>query len=93
MALACRLLARSHRCMLVQPTSAAPRQPTQNIAMSARRLQMDDAVDKLKAKNPYYDKYAAKLDALKQKAPEEFLDRVTQVVQPPKPTKPAEKPR
>lgn len=53
-----------------------------SIAMSSVRRQTDEAVEKLKSANPYYDKYAAKLAALQAKAPEEFLDKVNKVVKP-----------
>lgn len=54
---------------------------------------MDEAVEQLKSKNPFYERYATKLATLKEKAPEEFLEKVTKVVQPPTPAKQTEKPR
>lgn len=53
-----------------------------SISMSSVRRQTEEAVEKLKTANPYYEKYAAKLAALQEKAPEEFLDKVNQVVKP-----------
>lgn len=53
-----------------------------NIAMSSVRLRTEEAVEELKAKNPYFEKYAAKMTALQQAAPEEFLEKVTKVVKP-----------
>lgn len=99
MALACRLL-RSHYRLVPTANCCAPPSPqstavaVRTIAMSVPRLQMDEAVEQLKNKNPFYDRYAAKLAAMKEKAPEEFLEKVTQVVQPPQAPKAApEKPR
>lgn len=53
-----------------------------NIAMSSVRLRTEEAVEELKAKNPYFEKYAAKMTALQQAAPEEFLEKVSKVVKP-----------
>lgn len=64
-----------------------------SIAMSSVRRQTDEAVEKLKSANPYYDKYAAKLAALQAKAPEEFLDKVNKVVKPASKKPIEEKPR
>lgn len=63
------------------------------IAMSSVRRRTEEAVEELKSKNPYYEKYAAKLAALQQKAPEEFLEKVSNVVKPPIVKKKEEAPR
>lgn len=52
-----------------------------NIAMSAQR-RAEEALDKLKDKNPYYEKYADKIAKLQQTSPEEFLERVDKVAHP-----------
>lgn len=64
-----------------------------SIAMSSVRLQTEEAVEQLKSKNPYYEKYAGKLAALQKAAPEEFLEKVSKVVKPDVQPKPVEKPR
>lgn len=87
MALACRLL----RSPLLVPSCCTL--PFRTVAMSVPRLQMEEAVEQLKSKNPFYEKYAAKMATLKEKAPEEFLEKVTKVVQPPAPVKHTDKPR
>lgn len=46
-----------------------------NFRMTAK-LRAEEALKELKQKNPYFDKYAAKIAALKQKSPEEFLNRL-----------------
>ncbi|XP_011193221.1 ATP synthase mitochondrial F1 complex assembly factor 1 [Zeugodacus cucurbitae] len=51
------------------------------ISMSAMR-RAEEALDKMKEKNPYFDKYAEKIAKLQQTSPEEFLDRVDKVVNP-----------
>lgn len=51
------------------------------ITMSAQR-RAQEAVDKLKEKNPYYEKYADKIAKLQQTSPDEFLQRVDKVVNP-----------
>ncbi|XP_073817728.1 ATP synthase mitochondrial F1 complex assembly factor 1 [Musca autumnalis] len=51
------------------------------ITMSAQR-RAQEAVEKLKEKNPYFDKYAEKIAKLQQTSPEEFLQRVDKVVNP-----------
>lgn len=61
--------------------------------MSTQRRQIDEAVEQLKSKNPYYEKYAAKLSAMQETAPDEFLDKVSKVIDPPKAEQKAEKPR
>lgn len=90
MALALRLLRSPLRCPAVVLQSR-----TRSIAMSAqrRKQQLDEAVDKLKSDNPFYDRYAQKLAAMREHKPDEFLERVTKVVEPPKPAPPLEKPR
>lgn len=49
--------------------------------MSAQ-LRAEEAIEKLKEKNPYFDKYADKIAKLQQTSPEEFLNRVDKVVHP-----------
>ncbi|XP_075148931.1 ATP synthase mitochondrial F1 complex assembly factor 1 [Haematobia irritans] len=51
------------------------------ITMSAQR-RAQEALDKMKEKNPYFDKYAEKIAKLQQTSPEEFLERVDKVVNP-----------
>lgn len=48
------------------------------IAMSAK-LRAEEALEELKQKNPYYEKYASKLAALQQASPAEFLNRFDSV--------------
>lgn len=61
------------------------------ITMSAQ-LRAEKALDELKNKNPYYEKYASKISTLQQSSPEEFLSRLEQVEKAVKP-EPAPKPR
>lgn len=49
-----------------------------NITMSAR-LRAEEAIEEMKKKNPYFEKYASKLAALQQSSPEEFLGRLESV--------------
>lgn len=49
--------------------------------MSAQR-RAQEALDKMKEKNPYFDKYADKIAKLQQTSPEEFLERVDKVANP-----------
>lgn len=49
--------------------------------MSAQR-RAQEALEKIKEKNPYFDKYADKIAKLQQTSPEEFLARVDKVVNP-----------
>ncbi|XP_061400675.1 ATP synthase mitochondrial F1 complex assembly factor 1-like [Musca vetustissima] len=51
------------------------------ITMSAQR-RAQEAVEKLKEKNPYFEKYADKIAKLQQTSPDEFLQRVDKVVNP-----------
>ncbi|XP_011204042.2 ATP synthase mitochondrial F1 complex assembly factor 1 [Bactrocera dorsalis] len=51
------------------------------ISMSAMR-RAEEALDKMKEKNPYFDKYAEKIARLQQTSPEEFLERVDKVANP-----------
>lgn len=80
-------------CKHIQSNVLTPTACRRSIAMSSVRLQTEEVVEQLKSKNPYYEKYAAKLSALQQAAPEEFLDKVTKVVKPQVTPKPIEKPR
>lgn len=57
-----------------------------NITMSAR-LRAEEAIEEMKKKNPYYEKYASKLAALQQSSPEEFLGRLESVEKNSGPTK------
>uniref|UniRef100_W8C4F5 ATP synthase mitochondrial F1 complex assembly factor 1 n=1 Tax=Ceratitis capitata TaxID=7213 RepID=W8C4F5_CERCA len=54
---------------------------TRTISMSAMR-RAEEALEKMKEKNPYFEKYAEKIAKLQQTSPEEFLDRVDKVVHP-----------
>lgn len=49
--------------------------------MSAQR-RAQEALEKIKEKNPYFDKYADKIAKLQQTSPEEFLERVDKVANP-----------
>lgn len=49
-----------------------------NINMSSN-LRAKEALEELKKKNPYYEKYASKITALQQTSPEEFLNRLENV--------------
>lgn len=60
--------------------------------MMSSNLRAEEAIDELKKKNPYYEKYAAKLAALKQTSPDEFVQRLDSVGKTKKPAK-EEKPR
>uniref|UniRef100_A0A1I8Q8D4 ATP synthase mitochondrial F1 complex assembly factor 1 n=1 Tax=Stomoxys calcitrans TaxID=35570 RepID=A0A1I8Q8D4_STOCA len=51
------------------------------IAMSAQR-RAEEALEKMKDKNPYFEKYADKIAKLQKTSPEEFLERVDKVVNP-----------
>lgn len=46
--------------------------------MSAK-LRAEEAIEEMKKKNPYYEKYASKIAALQQTSPEEFLNRLESV--------------
>jgi len=46
--------------------------------MSAQ-LRAEKAMEELKNKNPYYEKYASKISTLQQSSPEEFLNRIESV--------------
>lgn len=63
-----------------------------NITMSAR-LRAEEAIEEMKKKNPYFDKYASKIAALQQTSPDEFLNRLGSVQQKNGPTKKTEKER
>lgn len=49
-----------------------------NFRMSAQ-LRAEQAIEEMKKKNPYFDKYAQKIGKLQQTAPEEFLNRLESV--------------
>lgn len=61
-----------------------------NISMSAK-LRAEEAIQELKTKNPYYEKYASKLAALQQTSPEEFMNRLESVEKKKSPPKKTEK--
>lgn len=46
--------------------------------MSAK-LRAEEALEELKKKNPYYEKYASKIATLQQTSPDEFLNRIEKV--------------
>ncbi|KAL9899371.1 ATP synthase mitochondrial F1 complex assembly factor 1 isoform 1-T2 [Glossina fuscipes fuscipes] len=52
-----------------------------SISMSAQ-MRAQEALEKIKEKNPYYDKYANKISKLQQSSPQEFLEKVDKVVNP-----------
>lgn len=62
------------------------------IAMSAQ-LRAEKALEELKNKNPYFEKYATKISTLQQAAPEEFLNRIESVEKKMPQPKPETKPR
>lgn len=49
-----------------------------SISMSAK-LRAEEAIEEMKKKNPYYEKYASKIAALQKTSPEEFLNRLESV--------------
>lgn len=49
-----------------------------NFRMSAK-LRAEQALEEMNKKNPYFEKYAAKLAALTKQSPEEFLNRLDSV--------------
>lgn len=49
-----------------------------SITMSAK-LRAEEAVEEMRKKNPYFEKYASKIAKLQQTSPDEFLDRLKQV--------------
>ena len=49
-----------------------------SISMSAK-LRAEEAIEEMKKKNPYYEKYAAKIAALQKTSLEEFLNRLESV--------------
>lgn len=63
-----------------------------NIRMSAQ-LRAEEAIEEMKKKNPYFEKYASKIAKLQQTSPEDFLSRLESVEIKNKPTKKTEKPR
>lgn len=63
-----------------------------NIRMSAK-LRAEEAIEEMKKKNPYFEKYASKIAALQQTSPEEFLNRLETVDPKKKAEKRAEKER
>lgn len=63
-----------------------------NIRMSAK-LRAEEAIEEMKKKNPYYEKYASKIAALQETSPEEFLNRLDTVEKKMKPPKKTEKER
>lgn len=46
--------------------------------MSAK-LRAEEALEELKKKNPYFEKYASKIATLQQTSPDEFLNRIESV--------------
>lgn len=57
--------------------------------MSAQ-LRAEEALEKMKNKNPYFEKYGNKIAALQQTSPQEFLDRLESVEKAKEPKKPQE---
>lgn len=62
------------------------------ISMSAK-LRSEEAIEEMKKKNPYFEKYSNKIAALQQTAPEEFLSRLESAEKKKKPPKKTEKAR
>lgn len=62
------------------------------ITMSAK-LRAEEALEELKKKNPYFEKYAAKIATLQQTSPEEFLNRIESVEKNPSPSEKSKKER
>lgn len=60
--------------------------------MSAQ-LRAEKALEEMKTKNPYFDKYANKISALQKTAPQEFLNKIEQIENKPSKKIPNEKPR
>lgn len=60
--------------------------------MMSAQLRAEQAIEEMKKKNPYFDKYAQKIAKLQQTSPEEFLNRLDSVEKQKAPKKP-EKPR
>lgn len=65
---------------------------TRKITMSAK-LRAEEALEELKKKNPYYEKYASKIATLQQTSPEEFLNRIESVEKKPNPAEHSKKER
>lgn len=63
---------------------------SRNFRMSAK-LRAEEALEEMKKKNPYFEKYATKIAALQQTSPEEFLNRLDSANE--KPQKKQEKER
>lgn len=64
--------------LLFLRTCCYQRNIDRRITMSAK-LRAEEALEELKKKNPYYEKYSAKLAKLQQTSPEEFLNRIASV--------------
>lgn len=62
------------------------------ISMSAK-LRAEEAIEEMKKKNPYYEKYASKIAALQQTSPEEFMNRLDTFQKQKNPPKKTEKER
>lgn len=60
--------------------------------MMSAQLRAEQAMEEMKKKNPYFDKYAQKIAKLQQTSPEEFLNRLDSVEKKKTPKK-TEKPR
>lgn len=63
-----------------------------SISMSAK-LRAEEAIEEMKKKNPYFEKYASKISALQQTSPEEFMNRLDSVEKTKSPPKKTEKER
>lgn len=62
------------------------------ISMSAK-LRAEEAIEEMKKKNPYFEKYASKIAVLQQTSPEEFVNRLDRFEKQKSPPKKIEKPR
>lgn len=60
--------------------------------MSAQ-LRAEKALEEMKTKNPYFDKYASKIAVLQKTDPQQFLDKIEQIEQKSAKKIPDEKPR
>ncbi|XP_053945472.1 ATP synthase mitochondrial F1 complex assembly factor 1 [Anastrepha ludens] len=71
-------MACARNCLRFLPTNSIV---TRTISMTAMRRAQEE-LEKMKVKNPYFEKYANKIAKLQQTSPEEFIDRVDKVLNP-----------
>ncbi|XP_055852156.1 ATP synthase mitochondrial F1 complex assembly factor 1 [Episyrphus balteatus] len=53
---------------------------TKRSFMMSSKLRAEEVLDDIKTKNPYFEKYAAKIAALQKTSPDEFVERMEKVV-------------